>query len=131
MDRPDVRRKRVAFVRWVRRIDPRRLVVLDCRFLSLRQTRLIVSSYRHWTGKTLWPADKPDAELAKEVFFAPFVLASAGTEEDPVLNYGNQNALKLWEMDWETFTRTPGRETAEPMERTERARFLETVQRQG
>ena len=29
MDRPDVRRKRVAFVRWVRRIDPRRVVVLD------------------------------------------------------------------------------------------------------
>ena len=97
----------------------------------VRQTWLIVSSYRHWTGKTLWPADKPDAELVKEVFFAPFVLASAGTEEDPILNYGNQKALELWEMDWETFTRTPGRETAEPMERTERARFLETVRRQG
>lgn len=29
VDRPDVRRKRAAFVRWVRTIDPRRLVVLD------------------------------------------------------------------------------------------------------
>lgn len=29
MDRPDVRRKRATFVRWVRTIDPRRLVVLD------------------------------------------------------------------------------------------------------
>jgi transposase len=29
VDRPDVRRKRAAFVKWVRSIDPRRLVVLD------------------------------------------------------------------------------------------------------
>ena len=96
-----------------------------------RQTRLMLSSYRHWTGKMLWPEDKPDEALVKEVFFAPSVLASAGIEEDPILNYGNQKALDLWEMDWETFTRTPGRHTAEPMEREERARFLERVRRQG
>jgi hypothetical protein len=96
-----------------------------------RQTRLMLSSYRHWTGKSLWPDDQPDAELAREVFFAPFVLASAGTEEDPVLNYGNQKALELWEMDWETFTRTPGRQTAEAPEQGARDRFLETVRRQG
>ncbi len=34
-------------------------------------------------------------------------------------------------MDWNTFTRTPGRHTAEPVEREERARFLETVRKQG
>ncbi|MBI3307486.1 MAG: MEKHLA domain-containing protein [Candidatus Omnitrophica bacterium] len=96
-----------------------------------RQTRLILSSYRHSKGKSLWPEDKPDEILAKEIFFAPFVLASAGTENDPVLNYGNQKALELWEMDWDTFTRTPGQNTAEPAERDERARFLETVKKQG
>ena len=97
----------------------------------IKQTRLMLSSYRHWTGKSLWPDQKPDEMLVREVFFAPFVLCSAGTEKDPVLNYGNQKALDLWEMDWTRFTRTPGRLTAEPMERKERERFLETVRKQG
>ena len=102
----------------------------DFNFLA-RQTRLMLSSYRHWKGKGLWPEDRPDDVLVKEVFFAPFVLCSAGTQEDPVLNYGNQKALDLWEMNWQTFTRTPGRQTAEPRERGERARFLETVKKNG
>ena len=106
------------------------LPACDFDFL-VRQTRLVLSSYRHWTKKCLWPEDKLDETLVREIFFAPFVLASAGIEEDPVLNYGNQKALDLWEMDWEAFTKTPGRNTAEPMEREERARFLETVRKQG
>ena len=106
--------------------------ISECDFdFLVRQTRLILSSYRHWKGKSLWSEDRPDEALVKEVFEAPFVLASTGTEEDPVLNYGNQKALDLWEMDWKTFTQTPGRQTAEPMEREARARFLETVKRQG
>jgi len=107
-----------------------RLPPCDLDFL-VRQTRLILSSYKHWKGKSLWPEGQPDGLLIKEVFFAPFVLASSGTEEDPVLNYGNQKALDLWGMDWAAFTRTPGRCTAEPMERIERMRFLETVRTQG
>ena len=102
----------------------------DLDFLA-KQTRLILSSYRHWMGKSLWPENKTDKVLAREVFFAPFVIASAGTETDPILNYGNQKALDLWEMDWDTFTRTPGKQTAEPVERSERAKFLETVKKQG
>ena len=97
----------------------------------LSQTRMMLSSYRHWTGQSLWPEDRNDEILVKEVFNAPFVLCSAGTEEDPVLNYGNQKALDLWEMDWKTLTRTPGRHTAEPMERTERDHFLKTVKEKG
>ena len=103
----------------------------DLKFL-VRQTRLMLSSYKHWTGKTLWPdAGKSGEMLAREVFAAPFVLCSAGTEADPVLNYGNRTALGLWEMNWAALTRTPGRHTAEPMERAERDRFLDTVKRQG
>ncbi len=97
----------------------------------IRQTRLIVSSYRHWKQASLWPMTNPDSVLAEEVFYAPFVLASAGIEEDPILNYGNQKALELWQMDWSVFTQTPGRKTAEPMEREIRDRFLETVKKQG
>lgn len=96
-----------------------------------QQTRLILSSYRYWKKESLWPEDKPDDVLVREVFFAPFVLASAGAEPDPVLNYGNQRALELWEMNWETFTRTPGRHTAEAAERADREKFLTTVKKQG
>lgn len=96
-----------------------------------RQTKLILSSYRRLKAKHLWREDLPDPVLAREVFNAPFVLVSSGAEEDPILNYGNQQALKLWEMDWETLTRTPGRNTAEAMEREARDRFLETVKKQG
>ena len=55
----------------------------------------------------------------------PFVVASHGLQDDPILNYGNQVALDLWEMNWEQFTQTPSRLTAEPVNREERARMLE------
>ena len=35
------------------------------------------------------------------MFRVPFTVASHGMEPDPVLNYGNQVALDLWEMSWE------------------------------
>ncbi len=102
----------------------------DFQFL-VSQTRLILSSYCRWTGKELGDKNKSDDVLVKEIFFAPFVLCSAGNQTDPILNYGNQKALELWEMNWEKLTQTPGRHTAEADEREQRARFLQTVQRQG
>lgn len=70
-------------------------------------------------------------ELARTLYEAPFVLVSHGTEADPVLNYGNQTALTLWEMDWEELTRTPSRLTAEAPLREERARLLAAVTAHG
>ena len=71
------------------------------------------------------------AGLARYVFEAPFVLVSHGTENDPVLNYGNQAALALWEMSWEELTRTPSRLTAEEPNREERTKLLEAVTQRG
>jgi len=70
-------------------------------------------------------------ELAQKVFEAPLVIVSHGTEDDPILNYGNAAALALWEMSWEELTRTPSRLTAEAPNREERARLLEIVTRRG
>lgn len=97
----------------------------------MKQTRLIMSSYRHWTGKPLCDETGDDEALVKQLFFAPRVVLSSGAEEDPILNYGNQAGLELWETDWETLTKTPGRHTAEAMEREKREQFLEKVKRQG
>lgn len=62
---------------------------------------------------------------------APFVVLSHGTQEDPVLNYGNLCGQKLFEMDWETLTAMPSRFTAEPMHRDERAKLLNDVRERG
>lgn len=70
-------------------------------------------------------------EQAERLFDSPFVVASHGVESDPILNYGNQAALDLWAMDWQIFTRTPSRLTAEAPNREERQRMLEQARTQG
>jgi hypothetical protein len=90
--------------------------------------RCLLRSYHHWLGKELIPAgEDPVAALD----LAAFPVLSHGTEVDPILNYGNRSALKLWEMDWEEFTRTPSRLTAEAPIREERARLLAEVSEKG
>jgi hypothetical protein len=48
-----------------------------------------------------------------------------------VLNYGNQVALDLWEMDWTMFTQTPSRSTAEPVNQAAREVMMAQAQQQG
>jgi hypothetical protein len=91
----------------------------------------LLRSFRHWTGRDLIPADGPPEEVARRLFHVPFIVISHGTEEDPILNYGNEAALSLWEMSWDGFTKTPSRLTAEPMNREERARLLAEVAKKG
>lgn len=93
-------------------------------------SKLLIESYKRWTGKELISAVS-DKSLAEQLFQAPFVILSHGTELDPVLNYGNETALQLWEMDWDQLTSTPSRLTAEPMEREERDAFFEKVTAHG
>lgn len=99
----------------------------------IAQTRLLARSLKHWTGRDLLrEAGASEAVgFAEGVFRAPFVLVSHGTEADPVLNYGNQTALKLWEMSWEELTSTPSRLTAEAPARDERARLMAAVTARG
>lgn len=92
--------------------------------------RLLMDSYRRLTGKELIEATE-DASPADVMAEAAAIVLSHGTENDPVLNYGNKAAMALWEMDWDAFVRTPSRLTAEPMEREERAGFLARVAKQG
>lgn len=97
----------------------------------VRHTACLVRSLRHWTGRELAPATGSPLELAQRLFEAPFVVASHGTQADPILNYGNLAALNLWEMSWEELTNTPSRFTAEAPNREERARLLEAVTNRG
>jgi hypothetical protein len=97
----------------------------------IRHCGRLVRSYRHFTGRELLPGVVEPPEISRQLFAAPFVQVSHGTEADPILNYGNAAALELWGMSWEELTRTPSRFTAEAPNREERARLLAAVTAKG
>ncbi len=94
-------------------------------------TQYLLDSYVRLVKKELIPQEGTLLDQVERLFTSPIVVASHGLEEDPILNYGNQAALDLWEMDWEQFTHTPSRLTAEPLNRQERARMLEKARTHG
>lgn len=93
--------------------------------------RLLCSSFERWTGCQLVPGESTANGLAARLFHAPFVLASHGTENDPMFNFGNAAALNLFEMTWDDFAQTPSRASAEPMIQEERAALLSRVTQNG
>jgi hypothetical protein len=99
----------------------------------LEHIQLLLYSFHHWTGETLIPITNHPSplEIANLLFNADLVVVSHGTQADPILNYGNQKALGLWKMDWQTFISTPSRYTAEVMERSEREQLLAQAKSQG
>ena len=97
----------------------------------LSQTDLILDSYCRWFRRELLARVHEPEKQAKAMFEAPFVILSSEAGPDPLLNYGNRAALKLWETTWDGLRRTRGKETAEETERTERERFLKRVHEKG
>ena len=97
----------------------------------MAQSQRLITSFRACVGRDLIAASGDHEEDSKALFHAAFALLSHGTQDDPILNYGNQTALDLWEMDFAQFTQMPSRLTAEPMLRDERQRLLEQAARQG
>ena len=92
---------------------------------------LLADSYFLLTGKRLLDTSLKDEALAKALYDAPFVLVSHGVESDPIFNFANKKAQELWEMDWDEFTTTPSRLSAEPIEQSARQNFLEDTQKLG
>jgi hypothetical protein len=97
----------------------------------ITQSQRILDSYRRWLGTELLPRTGEAATDAAALFSATFVVVSHGTQADPILNYANQTALALWEMELDQLLQTPSRLTAEPLHRDERARLLERTTRDG
>lgn len=94
-------------------------------------TRILLDSFRRFVGRDLIERTGDPLKDAELLFNAPFVVVSHGTQADPILNYGNQVALALWEMDIPTLTSTPSRLTAEPIHRDERAQLMARAARDG
>ncbi|MCE8426373.1 MAG: MEKHLA domain-containing protein [Candidatus Methanoperedens sp.] len=99
--------------------------------LLIDHVHRLLQSFRCWTGRELIHPSGSKEDRAEALFQAPFVVLSHGIQEDPILNYGNQAALTLWEMTWTEFTNMPSRLTAEPVNRKDRARLLDQVKHQG
>ena len=97
----------------------------------IRHNQHILRSFQYWTGNSLVNIEGSAEKQAQALFEAPFVLICHGTENDPILNYGNRVALWLWQMDWNRFICTPSRYTAEPMQQEERTQLLAQVKSQG
>lgn len=94
-------------------------------------SQLLLNSFRRWTGRELLERVGDPAYQAHALFLFPFVVVSHGAEGDPLLNYGNQMALDLWELPWDQFVQTPSRLTAEPINRAEREWMLEQAKVRG
>jgi len=94
---------------------------------------LLASSFSRLLGRELMPAINGVSAIgvAQSLFESPAVVVSHGTQADPIFNYGNQAALELFEMAWESFTQLPSRKSAEPLNRQERSRLLDAVTRDG
>ena len=90
----------------------------------------VLNSFEKLTGKTIINRSNPEMDFL-EIENGEFVLVSHNGADDPVLNYGNQFALKLWEMNWDEFIKTPSRKTAEPDLRVQREKMLSIVSKQG
>ena len=88
-------------------------------------SQYLLNNYARLVKEELITREGTSLEQAEWLFNSPFVVVSHGLQDDPILNYGNQAALNLWEMNWEQFTQTPSQLTAEPVNRKERAGMLE------
>jgi hypothetical protein len=120
-------RKAVAVKEFVRMPDP----FTENQTFLLTHSQLLLRSFHHWFKRDLIPLECDPLLNARHLFEAPFALLSGGTEGDQILNYGNLTALKLWGLTWAQFTRTPSRQTAEPMHQATRAAFLQQVRDNG
>ena len=97
----------------------------------VEHSQVLLDSYASFVGEELLSRDGDADAQAERLFNAPFVVVSHGTQADPLLNYANQTALDLWQVDVPTLLTMPSRTTAEPMHRDERTRLLERTTRDG
>ncbi|MFH7244952.1 MAG: MEKHLA domain-containing protein [Spirulina sp.] len=91
----------------------------------------LCQSFRRLLGGDLIDPLLSGMAAAQALYDAPFVLVSHGTEADPIFNYANRTAQRLFEFSWEEFTALPSRLSAELPNRAERDRLLAEVTQQG
>lgn len=89
---------------------------------------VLLENLKRWTGYDLisdygFSLDK----IGEQVFYADFYILSHDRSADPILTYGNQRVLELWEVSWSELMMMPSRQTAKPVDREARAAMMERV----
>lgn len=100
--------------------------------VSGERLRLLAESYQRLTGKALIDNDADDLVALREALWsAPFAIVAHGTEADPIFFYGNEYALRCFEMEFDEFARLPSRLSAEPVNQAAREQALRMVAERG
>ena len=94
-------------------------------------SQIILNSYQKLLGKELMLRTGTPQTEAKDLYYLPYVVLTHNTDADPLYNYGNEIALKIWEMDWETLLQTPSRTTTQPLLREEREKLMAETTSKG
>jgi hypothetical protein len=90
--------------------------------------RILLDNLYKWTGYDLAAAHGFSADnIGKQLFEADLYILSHNTAIDPILTYGNQRVLDLWEVSWEELTKMYSKDTAKPGDRTARSTTMEHV----
>ena len=105
-------------------------MTVDAAWLA-RHINLLRASYRHWTDLDLLSPELDDDQAIDALNSVDFAIVSHGLETDPIFNYANPAALRLFEMSWAEFTNLPSRLSAEPLLQSEREQLLRRVTRHG
>ena len=93
---------------------------------------IVLDNLKRWTAYDLI-ADYGFAweTLGQQIFAADFYILSHNHAADPILNYGNDRVLKLWEVSWNELTKMRSQETAKPVDRATRLAMMERVTAQN
>jgi len=94
-------------------------------------TQIILDSYAQLLGEELINREGDELTQSQNLFYDNKVVYSHNMASDPIYNYSNKKGLELWEMDWETLTKTPSRSTTQPLLREERQELLKETMTKG
>jgi MEKHLA domain len=93
---------------------------------------VMLENLKRWTNYDLIKEYRFSLEtLGEQVFNADFYLLSHSSALDPVLTYGNQQVLDRWEVSWQELTAMHSRDTAKPLDRSQRAALMAQVKYSG
>jgi hypothetical protein len=93
--------------------------------------QLLRRNYERLTGKSFGPGNLTGADFAGAIYQAPYVVVSHGIEPDPIFNYANLAAQRLFELSWAEFCQLPSRLSAETPNQGDRQQLLDAVTHQG
>ena len=92
---------------------------------TLQRCRILCDSFARLLGRPLLPGlPLDDRALGQALYDAVPVIVAHGDEADPLFWFANRTAQRLWELDWQHFTRMPSRRSVAIDEHEDRETLL-------